>query len=618
MADPDPANEYADYPPGVPTPQAQFAAHLQQAGAGLPLSTSSSEGANPSVGLTPRTPIAPGAAGPLGDILTKHLQTIQQFPEMSWWDRVRGANARDRALAEVTKLAPIYSQTRQDMATNTTMQANVLKEIWSGLKEYHALDESTKAGSLPLFKKSIAGISQLAGLDLPEPVIDAALQHKDFGSIVNLISGDDPFVQQHQDLLRQIVPLLGKVKTAEDALKVQTAGMGAFNARAQSVVAGAMPKLIADVKQGLVDKGQQDPNKPLDVNTFAQAIQADPRLQQSPILQAAVTGWLNNKDNYKNQAGYDLLTGEVKEAGLIKAAQVGAEGPQLSVDVKDFLAMLKGPGGKPIAPTAWTNEQIAWAKQQEMAYQIEKVSKTGLTTEIYKRTLPAPGEEVSKYVQRKPLLETGAVVKATPGMTLAQLYSDKSLAYATPQQLDKVAMFVPARSNLDMMQAIAARLITAPTPADAVKQGLSLYAGALSGSNPAAQAYLKASNASASTIARGVGTEKGVMTNTDIDRWDRAAVASFFMTAGGREAQAAIMNDLLKAGRNGAVAEIAGTQVDTKSEVRTLLDKLDAHTAQTLAAVKGAGQQVIQSKTTGKIGFGKKGDPIPQGWEEIK
>src|SRR5882724_9541395 len=106
MADANP--EYPDYPVGQ-DPTAQFAANLQAAQTqGLPLSGSLAGSA-----MQPRPQVAPGAAGPLGDILTKDLQTLQQFPQLSAWDRFWQGGARDRAMSNIQKLAPVYGQVRQ-------------------------------------------------------------------------------------------------------------------------------------------------------------------------------------------------------------------------------------------------------------------------------------------------------------------------------------------------------------------------------------------------------------------------------------------------------------------------------------------------------------------------
>lgn len=608
--------EYPDYPAGQ-DPTAQFSANLANAQTqGLPLAGALSLGGNPGASTMATGTPPTGLSGAAGTMLEQRLNTIQNYGGLGFWDKLLGGT-KDyvRATRELSPLINVANIRNQQ----TTMQAQSLKNIEAAVEKFHGSTPDVQNQVRDTYKELLGAYAQMGGLQVPPDMIDQALSTKDFTKqIIGLFQ--DPAYQLNPEKAQFYQTQLGSAKTAEQRQKVLNDAEGDFTGAIHASLSQNVGQMAQAVRTQRAQAGAKGPDlakevTPEEIKTLLAA--QLPQLANSQLAQKAFTAFVDDPKNAATLSSAGIVPGTATLAGMTEKAKIQAQGPSLSAETKDFLAMLKGPDGKPLTPAGASTEQIQWAKQTETQYQIEKSAKQGLAVEQYKRGLPAPGEEVSKYVQVKPLLE-GRIVKAAPGTTLSELYSNKDLAFATPQQLDKVSALVPARASLDMMQTIAERLITAKTVPDAVAQGMRLYAGAVTGANGLAQAYLKASDASAASIARSVGTEKGVMTDTDISRWSRASIASFFMTDAGRRAQVAIMNDLHAAARAGAVGDIAGTPADIKSQVRGLLDQLDKQTAETFAKVTGAGQIVIQNPKTGAVRIGPKGAAIPQGWEAMK
>src|SRR3990167_2281077 len=353
--------------------------------------------------------------------------------------------------------------------------------------------------------------------------------------------------------------------------------------------------------------------KPLDMQTFLTSPPVKQILDQSPVLKRTFNAYVSNKANEDFLASVGLKPGSV----TVKAM----EGPALSTGVKDMLATIKGPDGKPLVPGIASVDQIKWAQDANAKFEIAKAANQGLAVEQFKRTLPAPGEELSKYVDVNALVQTGDIRKPTPGTTVANLYSDKNLRYATPQQQEAVQALGPTRQQLATFQTMADRLITATSPTEAAAQGVRLYTGAYTGANPEAKAFMDSSLGFIGNLSRTLGGEKGVLTDLDRQVMKNAAIASFWDTAKSRDIKKAIINDIYKSAHSSAVGSIAGTSDQTKarSELDTLFKRLDEASRSTLKNHAQADQLTIRNTKTGEVGFvPKAGYKATEGWEVIK
>jgi hypothetical protein len=221
--------------------------------------------------------------------------------------------------------------------------------------------------------------------------------------------------------------------------------------------------------------------------------------------------------------------------------------------------------------------------------QVEIAEKTGLAgaeaAETAKRGFPLMPKERSTMIDANELISTGQLVYPPAGATRAKIADDPKWVDIDDKQKEALRTLVPTKTQLTIFQGMAKRLITAQTPSQALGQGLQLHAGAISGANPEAKAYLDATEGFLGLLSRSVGGQKGVLTELDIKQIRRAAIASLFDTASARDYKAAIINDIVTAHHNAIVGEVTGQAMPNRSEVEAMLKKLDASTTDTVGRI---------------------------------
>ena len=549
-------------------------------------------------------PAAPGRAplaqlgGQMPDVnqmIAERLQSLQGInpTKAKFSEAVRYYNALEE-LPKLTGIANIKSQDRQ-------LQAQYLKESASQLEKFHAMPPEQQAALRPFMSGYLKNTSKLAGLDLGDEDVNHALTSPNLAGTYASITGDPLVTPQAQ---QAYLSRIGAAKPGKERDDAAQAVSKEIEQQALSMIQSTLPQVIAQMGGSA--------QKPLDMQAFLTSPQVKQVLDQSPILKRTFNAYVSNKANEDFLASVGLKPGSV----VVKAM----EGPALSAGVKDMLATIKGPDGKPLIPGIASVDQIKWAQDAHAKFEIAKAANQGLAVEQFKRTLPAPGEELSKYVDVTALATTGDLKKPIPGTTVADLYANKNLRFATPQQQERVQILAPTRQQLATFQTMADRLITATNPTEAAAQGVRLYAGAYTGSNPEAKAFLDSSLGFIGNLSRTLGGEKGVLTDLDREVMRKAAIASFFDTKASRDIKKAIINDIYKAAHTSAIGEIAGTstQADARSNLDTLLKRLDTESKKSITASLRTDQMAIQNKETGEVRIGAKGSKVPQGWEVVR
>ena len=621
MAVPNPQQDLEDFASGLYSPQQ---------GSGLPFTTQTRQGGlplgpGPSSAAVPQAPPVPaptfqqaplltigGQPSGVDQMIQQQLQALQNYSGAGYWDKFLNRGNVGTKQYEAMQQLPMLEKLASAKSQERQLQEKYLSNIASTLKEYSALQPEQQAAQRPLIEKLIAAHSQLAGLQLAPEDIKHTLSSPDlanqYASLLN-----DQLIPNQEALAR-----LGGVKAGPDRLSELGKIQAEAQQRALSMVQQYLPQAIA--KHGGTTE------KPIESAAFVKALTNDPQLgpilKGSPTLERTLTGYLADKANAETLAGWGLKPGVVN----LKAMEQQAQGPQLEGGVKDMLATLKGQGGNPLLPNQASTEQIAWAKQADMAFQVKKAAETGLSVEQFKRTLPAPGDELAKYIDASALVQNGEIRKPPPGTTVEQLYANKDLRFATPEQQTKLTALAPTRQQLDTFQTIADRLIIAKTPLDAFKQGIELTAGARLGTNQMAKAYADASEGFVGNLSRTLGGERGVLTDQDRLVMRKAAIATFFDTEGAKDIKKAIINDMYDAAHQAAVAEIAGQGKlagQQTSRVKDLLRKLDDATNKGLVESAKSymqthpGEQVIRDEK-GNMSVIRKGMAVPPGYQVVK
>src|SRR3990167_7201509 len=573
-------------PPRPPAPGPAF----QQAPQALPQIPTQSSMPRPSLTLGGQPP-------DVMQMITERLQQIQNYkPGDAGFSQRKEYNTALQQLSALQGVANIKSQDRQ-------LQAASLKEIKAALKEYKDLLPEQQESQRGTFEKLISAHGQLAGMQLSREDVQHTLKSADIAGMYGELLGGDYTPQERQAIFQQ----LGSVP-ANDREKVLGARRAEKDQQLLSFIQSAAPQVIAQMGYSSA--------KPLDMQTFLNSTQVQQVFDQNSAVKRVFNAYVNDKANAETVAAWGLKPGRVS----LKNMETRQELPKMSAEMADFLgSMYKGPDGKPITATPGliTAQMMQAAKQAEMAYGIKKASEQGLSVEVYKRTLHAAPETRDQHVDINALVQTGDIVKPPPGTTVEQL-NKGAYRFANPTQQKALMALKPQRTAFSDMNAMSEKLIQAATWTEAVPQGIRLYAGAVTGADPMAQAYLAATNAATSYLARMV--ESGVMTDQDVARWKSAATASFFDTTSSRALKIALMGDIMDTAQQAVIAQVAGVPMKQPKALSELMSKLDQSTHDTWKNTKAGlrpGEMLIKS-TDGQFAKIRKGTPLTPGWTEVK
>jgi hypothetical protein len=172
---------------------------------------------------------------------------------------------------------------------------------------------------------------------------------------------------------------------------------------------------------------------------------------------------------------------------------------------------------------------------------------------------PAPVKERTNIIDRKEFLKTGKLVLPQRGVTEGQLRSG-DFTEISDKQKEAWGEIENSGQTLNALFGMVEPLITAKTPAQALKQYAALSVGAVSKKNAAAATYMADSEAFSSRMARVFGSEVGVLTQGDVDRWKRA-LPTFGDTVDVKNQKKKVFLDIYKQSRAMAMKKIAGEDI---------------------------------------------------------
>jgi hypothetical protein len=172
---------------------------------------------------------------------------------------------------------------------------------------------------------------------------------------------------------------------------------------------------------------------------------------------------------------------------------------------------------------------------------------------------PAPVKERSNIIDRKEFLKTGKLVLPPRGVTEGQLRGG-DYTEITDKMKEAWGEIENSGQTLKSLFDMVEPLITAKTPAQALKQYANLSVGAISKRNPAAATYAADSEAFSSRMARVFGSEVGVLTQGDVERWKRA-LPTFGDTIEVKNQKKKVFMDIFNQSRAMAMKKIAGEDI---------------------------------------------------------
>jgi hypothetical protein len=187
---------------------------------------------------------------------------------------------------------------------------------------------------------------------------------------------------------------------------------------------------------------------------------------------------------------------------------------------------------------------------------------------------PAPVKERSNIIDRKEFLKTGKLVLPPRGITEGQLRGG-DYTEITDKQKEAWGEVENSGQTLKSLFGMVEPLITAKTSAQAMKQYANLSVGAISKKNAAAATYAADSEAFSSRMARVFGSEVGVLTQGDVERWKRA-LPTFGDTVEIMKMKKQVFMDIYDQSRAMAMKKIGGEDISGDVvKLRATLDRVD-------------------------------------------
>ena len=182
-----------------------------------------------------------------------------------------------------------------------------------------------------------------------------------------------------------------------------------------------------------------------------------------------------------------------------------------------------------------------------------------------------------------------------PGLSMAEATAQ---GYVEVDEKDRTALadLQQTRALVGTIGGMAQRLITATTPAEALKQWGLLTAGARTGTNPTARAYDETLESFLGVLSRSLAAERGVLTDRDIARV-RRAFPNFFDTQQVASAKLGLIEILLETATRGRMAKMTKQPLDQealRADINRLLGSLESvAAARGPATSKGATEPMV-------------------------
>ena len=285
-----------------------------------------------------------GQAPNIEDMIAQRLQAVSAYNPAAKNPR----NVEDAymyALHELPKLqgiAGIRSQDKQLQEKNLAELADLADKFH---KDYRPeVQENVR----PVYAQLLKARAQMAGATISDDVINMALKSPDLASTYNELFNDPQWSPQER---QAGMSRLGQAKTSKDWEDVSKTLRTEKDAQVLSMIQSVLPEMAR----------QLSPGKPLNMQEFLTNPQVKEELGKSPIIKRVFNSYINDKANHEALAnmGFDMSAMEKQKKS--------AQGLELTGEVKDALATMKGPDGKPLMPSTVASmpngtELIAQAK----------------------------------------------------------------------------------------------------------------------------------------------------------------------------------------------------------------------------------------------------------------
>lgn len=539
--------------------------------------------------------------GPVANFMARFAAGYQGRPMPT------GREATESYLQEKAR-----AQTRGD--ARTRMQGEYVKILGDALKDISGMDPDTKTRMAPVLAPFVERLNKLAEVDVDRGTLMAAISSPESADSFRGLYSEEDFTPEERNVHHKAL----KGMKSADQIKY----LGEVEKRKQDELTGELGPQVAPLVKRVREKlGRGDK----DAVTVEEVKAALPKL--SRLQRRAVEGYLGANAISLGLTDEGLARkaaeAEIQAEKQLKVAAEKDKPPIFDRTLTPYIAMAPSwPKNMQVAdfaqlPAETQNKVLGEARKLYDAELRVRPVDVGRGVEDAKRSFPITPKERSEHFDVDALIRTGQFVQPPAGTTREQLATGGAYAYADDKQRERFSNLAPARQMLDTFEVLSKRLITAEPGVDTLRQGIDLYAGALTGSNPIAKGYRDASEGFLSHLARTFG-EKGVLTNEDISRVRSAVVATFFDSAKSRDIKHAITRDIYNASHKALVNEMSGRPFsEQRAQIQELLQRLDDETGKSLAKATRPGKVIIRNRTNGELRSGPKGAKVPEGWEVL-
>ncbi len=267
-----------------------------------------------------------GQASDLNQMLAQRLQTIAGFNPAT--ARGRDEDAYAYAMAELPKLQALAATKSQDRQ----LQQKYMVDLGNTLKEFNGLSLDQQNAQRSLFERLLTAHGQLAGLNAPPESVKEALSTPDISKSYADIFNDALIDPQNA------VSRIGLAKDSTQRENVRALIRKESEQKALTLVQQHLPQIAA--------QSGATPERLIDARDLATNPQVQEYFKKSPTLERVFNDFISNKANAETLAGWGIKPGTI----ALKKAEQAAQGPELTGEVKDVLAGIKGSDGKPLTP----------------------------------------------------------------------------------------------------------------------------------------------------------------------------------------------------------------------------------------------------------------------------
>jgi hypothetical protein len=329
-----------------------------------------------------------------------------------------------------------------------------------------------------------------------------------------------------------------------------------------------------DIKRGEVEGGALDLKDPVNAKLIEAGL--DPR-KMDP----------NDKGH---QAALKLARAAVKSEAIGQAGLESQARAQGELNVSTSPQAIQGAAAKAGA--------IARAEEPSKIAVSAATGKAAMELKIKSEAeKPVSAKDRANYIDVNALRKDGVLRQAPPGTTYGNIDRLPGYAYIDDKQKERLTALTQAQGVLDQVDALSAKVITQNDWGKALAEGGQKAIEARIKSDPVAATFLDTRKSFTGNLSRALGSERGVLTDTDINRMSDAQ-PNFGDSKPIRDLKVGLMRDIWTTNQAAVVGEVTGVDAkQARSKINELLEKMETANPRTKEASQKAAEERLRART---------------------